>query len=455
MKLTIIGGAGTRVPLVVAGLLRFHDELPIESLSLWDVDGERQLLIRRVCEAMVERSGAALKIRTGGTLEEAAEGADFVICSIRVGGAASRIQDEKIALSHGVLGQETVGPGGWAMALRSIPALLKYARTVEKAAPRAWMLNFTNPVGIVQQALLAAGISRVIGVCDTPRELFESVANELGVASRSAFFDYLGLNHLGWVRSVLVDGKDRLQDLLSDTNRLEHLYHVPLFDPDYLRQLCLLPTEYVYFYLQANRAFEQLSRAARTRGQMVEEQEKHLFSVLASDSSEPAQLLSAYDSFLANRNATYFQVETGAEVGAQKLQRAHRELYEKASGYERIAIDVMRAIASNTPAVFPLNVANDGSMDELATRDAVEVPCLIDGNGARPLAVGAIPEAVRSLLLHTKVYERLTARAALERSATVATEALFSNPLVGSRQLAQQLADEYRNAHRPYLEYLS
>jgi 6-phospho-beta-glucosidase len=455
VKLTIIGGAGARVPLLVTGLLRIRDELPLECLALWDIDTDRQALIRRVCEAMIERSGVQMKIRVGGAVEEALEDADFVISSVRVGGTASRIQDEKIALSHGVLGQETVGPGGTAMALRTIPTVLEYARTVDKVAPRAWFLNFTNPVGIVQQALLSAGMTRVIGVCDTPRELFEAVANELGVRSCNAFFDYLGLNHLGWLRSVLIDGRDQLRDLLSDNNRLKRLYPVPLFDPDYLRRLGLLPTEYVYFYVRPNQAIEQLSRARQTRGQMVAEQEAELFNILASDDCEPAKLLFAYNTFLAKRNATYLQLETGGEVGGKRVEEARQELYEKAAGYERIAIDVIRAIAQNRPAVFPVDVANNGSVDELGTGDAVEVPCLIDGNGARPLAVGAMPEAVRELLLHTKVYERITVRAALEKSATLAAEALFSNPFVGSRQLAQQLTDEYRCAHRPYLDYLN
>ncbi len=454
MKLAIIGGAGARVPLVLVGLLRFHQDLHTDEVVLWDTNDDRQKMINRICAGMLERYSAPTRVRTGKTLEDTLEGADFIIASIRVGGIQTRVLDEQIALSHGVLGQETVGPGGWAMALRTIPPILKYAQLAEKIAPRSWLLNFSNPVGIVLQALLQAGVQRTIGVCDTPRELFESAAAQLKVPSEQAFFDYLGLNHLGWVRSIQVNGKDRLPDLLSSPDQLNHLYHVPLFTPDYLRNLKLLPTEYVYFYLNASDAVAKLKKASKTRGQMVAQQEDELFRAIASAGDDTRQVVAAYDNFLASRNATYFQLETGAKVDEEKMQTAHRELYEKSAGYERIAVDVMRAIASNRPKVFPVDVANNGAIDDLGLRDAVEVPCVIDSNGARPLAVGSVPEEVRSLLLQVKQYERLTAQAALEGSARIAKQALAANPLVGDSALADAVGAEYLAAHKPYLDYL-
>jgi 6-phospho-beta-glucosidase len=454
MKLAILGGAGTRVPLVLVGLLRFHEDLRTDEMVLWDINSDRQEVIDRICSAMVERHGVPIKVRRGKSVEDTLQGADFIIASVRVGGTNTRVLDENIALSHGVLGQETVGPGGWAMALRTIPAVLEYARLAERIAPTAWLLNFSNPVGIVLQALLAAGITRTIGVCDTPRELFESVAGLLGVPSREAFFDYFGLNHLGWVRSVQVNGRDRLPELFDNPERLAHAYHVPLFTPEYLRNLRLLPTEYVYFYLHGPEAADKLKRAGRTRGEMVNQQEQQLFQAVAAGANDTGTVISAYDNFLANRNATYFQLETGAKVDREKLDTARKELYEKAAGYERIAVDVMRAIARNRPTVFPVDVANNGSIDELGPRDAVEVPCVMDANGARPLAVGSVPPSVRPLLLQVKEYERLTAKAALEGSAAVAAQALAANPLVNDRELADRMSAEYFRAHQPYLGYL-
>ncbi|HEX6881723.1 MAG TPA: hypothetical protein VF135_15230, partial [Terriglobales bacterium] len=229
---------------------------------------------------------------------------------------------------------------------------------------------------------------------------------------------------------------------------------VPLFTPEYLQDLKLLPTEYVYFYLNARDAVAKLQKAAKTRGQMVAEQEDELFRTIAAAGDDTRKIVAAYDNFLASRNATYFQLETGAKVDEEKVQAAHKELYEKSAGYERIAVDVMRAIASNRPKVFPVDVANNGAIDDLGLRDAVEVPCVIDSNGAKPLAVGSVPDKVRSLLLQVKRYEQLTAQAAIEGSAKIAKQALAANPLVGDTSLAEAMGAEYLHAHKPYLDYL-
>ena len=453
MKVALLGGAGTRVPLVVSGLLRSRANLPCEELALWDPNHERQAAIAAVCDAMVRRSLTALRITLAGSAERAISGADFILCSIRVGGAEARIKDERIALADGLLGQETIGPGGWAMALRSIPAVLEYARLAERVAPRAWLLNFTNPVGIVQQALLAAGVQRAIGICDTPREMFENAARELGIETDRAFFDYFGLNHLGWVRRILVDGKDLLPQLLAQPQKVANIYHVPLFEEQYLQSTRLLPTEYVYFYLHADEAAAKLKRAGTTRGEAVAEQERKFFAALAAANGDGARMLERYDDYLAERHATYFRLETGESVSQRDLAQARSELYQKAAGYDRIAVDVMRAIAGNQRAVFPVDVANQGAIADLPANDAVEVPCEIDARGACPLPVGCVPESVRALLTQVKEYERLTAQAALQGSLELAAEALRANPLVGDRVDPMNLAQAYRDAH-PHLEYL-
>lgn len=456
MKISILGGSGTRVPLVMLGLLRFHDDLDVDELALWDVNREREPLIVQLCEALTRRYQIPIKVRSAGSAEEALEGSRFVLCSIRVGGTAGRITDETIALAEGTLGQETVGAGGWAMALRTIPPMLDYGRLIERVAPEAWLLNFTNPVGIILQAMQVAGIKRVIGVCDTPREMFEGVARELNIQSGSAFFDYFGLNHLGWLRRVVVNGEDRLAPLFTDPARLRRCYHLPLFEPDFLQQLGLLPTEYVYFYYRAQEATEKIQREATTRGRMVAEQEKDLFTQLEREAGNPEKILAAYESYLARRDATYFHLETGESLGVddREIEAKRSELYERAAGYERIAVDVMRAICTNQPTVMPVDVANQGAIPELEAHDAVEVPCVIDANGARPLAVGRVPEGVRSLLLKVKEYERLTVQAAIEGSAVLAVDSLAANPLIRDRQQAEKLVAAYRAAHQPWLDYL-
>jgi 6-phospho-beta-glucosidase len=187
---------------------------------------------------------------------------------------------------------------------------------------------------------------------------------------------------------------------------------------------------------------------------MVAQQEREFFEHVAAAGDDSSKAAAAYDEFLARRNATYFQLETGAQVGAQKLEMARQELYEKSAGYERIAVDVMKAIGGNCPAVFPVNIGNNGAVDDVELDDAVEVPCVIDGNGARPLAIGAIPAPVRPLLLQVKQYERLSARAALQGSAKMAIDGLANNPLVPSREVAEELAASYLSHHSPHLDYL-
>ncbi len=210
----------------------------------------------------------------------------------------------------------------------------------------------------------------------------------------------------------------------------------------------------MYFYYRSREAVEKIRAQATTRGRMVDEQEKALFAQLGSNGDDPEKILPAYENYLVRRDATYFRLETGAAVREQEVEKARRELYERAAGYERIAVDVMRAIRTKQPTVMPVDVANQGSIEELAAEDAVEVPCVIDGNGAHPLAVGTLPAAVRSLFLQVKEYERLTVQAAVEGSAARAAEALAANPLVADRSLAEKMTAEYRAAHRPWLDYL-
>lgn len=455
MKLTIIGGAGARVPLLTNGILRFHSDLETDTLALWDIDDERRRTIATISRAMAERFGISLRIECPSTLEEAVEGADFVISSIRVGGTGGRILDEQIALKNGTLGQETVGAGGFALALRTIPVMLDYVRKVSRLAPHAWCLNFTNPVGIISQSMLEAGVGRrVIGICDTPREQFETLAHVLGVPLEETFFDYVGLNHLGWIRGIQVDGEERIQDLFDSSEKLSHAYRIPFFDPEFLRELGYFPTEYLYFYYHPDRAREKTRSSGQTRGQLVLELEKQLMRSVAENRSSNPGILEAYDFYLASRNATYMSVETGESVDLKRISQAREKLYKSAAGYERIAIDVMRAICANNATIMPVDVSNVGSVDDLEDEDAVEVPCVIDANGAHPLTAGHLPDGIRPLVLQVKEYERLTVEAALSGSAAMARKALSANPVIDSFDQASRIVDEYLAAHRPHLDYL-
>jgi 6-phospho-beta-glucosidase len=425
VKIAVIGGAGVRTPLLVRGLT--HSDLPIDEIALYDADRERLPLVAGVAAAM----SAGARISAVASVDECVAGASFVFTSIRVGGLERRIRDEVTSQGHGIAGQETVGPAGFAMASRTIAPMVDYARAIARRAPRAWIVNFTNPVGMVTEAMLTAS-DRVIGICDTPTELFEAVALALGLRPERCYFDYFGLNHLGWLREVYSDGEPQLGPLWDDLTRLASIYRVPLFDARDLRELRLLPTEYVYYYDQPKRAFENVQRAGQTRGEAIASLTRALFEQLGEPGADQVQL---YNDYLAARSAGYMQIESG---GAPRAPTAAAEL----SGYDRIALSVVRAIHFSANAIVPLSVANRGNIPDLLDGDVVEVPCLVNGNGALPLHVGAVPASVRPLLTRVKEYERQTVAAALARSPARARDALAANPLVPDPAIADRLLAE-------------
>src|SRR5436305_5524780 len=240
MKIAIIGAAGVRTPLLIHGLAEARSKLGIDELAFWDTDSERLRTMGRVSAAMAKRSGLAAKLSVCSNPDQAVAGATYVITSVRAGGIEARVKDENIALAHGLVGQEIVGAGGFACAMRNLPVMLEYARLIERIAPRATVINFTNPVGIISQGLLNHSNVRVLGVCDTPLETFESIAKALKRNPFELKFDYFGLNHLGWVRSVRdANGTELLPKILSSPDVIQKCYRHNLFPPDFIQRLGL------------------------------------------------------------------------------------------------------------------------------------------------------------------------------------------------------------------------
>ena len=426
MKITIIGGGGVRVPLLVNGLTQ--SDLPIDDIALFDVDAERAAAIA----PLAARFARTARLRVESSVEQAIRGASFVIISLRVGGSERRARDEHIALAHGVIGQETVGAAGFAMAFRTVPAVVGYARDVERFAPDAWIVNFSNPVGITSQAVTAASGSRVVGVCDTPTELFEEIAHAIERPSGECDFDYFGLNHLGWVREVYHNGTPQLSRLWNDPQRLERLYRANLFDPIQLCARRLLPTEYVFYYECRDHALRNMVNAGQSRGGVVDDLNRRLFVDLRDSSNDPVQV---YERYLAARDAGYMQIESGAP------EPLVRSPWAALTGYDKIAVQTIRAIHGDSQESIPLNVVNGRAIEDLEPADVVEVPCNVGAQGARPRRVGQLPDVVADLVRQVKRYERLTVAAALSQDRRAAVQALAANPLVPDAETAQQLAD--------------
>jgi 6-phospho-beta-glucosidase len=424
MKIGIIGGAGVRTPLLVNGIT--GDDLPIDEIVLYDIDRARLDLIG----ALARRRAGKARLVLAHSVADCVQDADFVFISIRVGGIDGRARDEQTSMAHGVVGQETIGPGGFAMAFRTVPEVVRYAREVAERAPHAWIINFTNPVGIVTQAVQTATQAKVIGICDTPTELFEEIAQALNLPSAECYFDYFGLNHLGWVREIYFDGEPQMHRFWDQPELLDRLYRAPLFPRELLMQLRLLPTEYCYYYYRPHDAFDNLRKAGQTRALVIRELNARLFAALVRHDEDPVVL---YERYVAARDAGYMQLESGSHTPLV------RSPWAQLSGYDKIALQTVRAMHQNTGALLPLNVRNRDNIPELEYDDCIEVTCAVNANGPLPLHAGSAPAAVRDLLVQVKDYERLTVAAALARDPEMAAQALARNPLVTSPDLARQL----------------
>jgi 6-phospho-beta-glucosidase len=448
VTLSVIGGGGFRTPLIIGGLIQRHHRLPVDRVVLHDLDAAALDVVAALADAMLARSGRPFVVRTTTDLDEALDRPTFLITSIRVGGLAGRIIDEQVPLAHGVIGQETTGPGGWAMALRTIPVLCDVVARLRRSSPDAWIINFTNPAGLITQALVASGELRVIGICDSPLALADRIAAALGVSASAVRLDYLGLNHLGWVRAVWVDGADRLPDILARDEAVRSVYGRPLFEPDEVRRLGLLPNEYLHYYYHRDEALGRLGSAPQTRGQAVVQVAARLREAVLDALARGEDPLPVYQQAVFARRSSYMATETG-QVRDLAMMGGHVE-----GGYARAALGVMEAMLHPDHREVIVNTVNRGAIDDFAGDDVVEVPCALGRDGPRPRSMGAMPDQVRDLALRVKSYERQTVAAALTRSWRTALDALRSHPLVPSPAVADAVAAELRRRHAPHLDYL-
>ncbi|GAA4255825.1 6-phospho-beta-glucosidase [Dactylosporangium darangshiense] len=441
MRLTILGGGGFRVPLIHRALLAAGDV----ELTLHDVAGDRLAAIGRVLAAQARGAGHAPAVTATTDLTEALDGADFVFSAIRVGGLDGRITDERVAMAEGVLGQETAGAGGVSYALRTVPVAVAIARRVAAVAPHAWVINFTNPAGLVTEAMAAHLGDRVIGICDSPVGLGRRVAAALGVDPARLRLDYAGLNHLGWLLGADLDGRDLLPGLLADPAALATVEEGRLFGAEWLQTLGAVPNEYLHYYYNNRETVAAVRAAGATRGEVLLEQQRRCYELLRAG---PADALAVWDGARLERERTY-QAENRAAAGAG--ERDETDLVS--GGYEHVALALMRAIGRDERTRLILNVRNRGAVPALDDDAVVEVPCTVDAAGARPDRVAALPDHAAGLVATVKASERAVLQAVRDRSATAALRAFATHPLVDSVTVAGRLLAAYRRAF-PELAYL-
>ena len=415
LKIAVVGGGSTYTPELVQGLAARTDRLPVDELALHDVDAERLAVAGGLAGRMLARAGWSGHLVQTGRREQAIDGADFVVVQLRVGGQAMRLVDETLPLEFGCVGQETTGPGGFAKALRTVPVVLELAEeTARRGAPGAWLVDFTNPVGIVTQALLDEG-HRAIGLCNSAIGFQRRFAVQLGVPPERVELEHVGLNHLTWERAVRVDGNDRLPELLErHGGQLARDLGLPLA---LLRALGVVPSTYLRYYYATSEVLDE-QRRRPSRAEEVAEIERGLLELYR----DPA-------------------LDTKPEL----LERRGGAFYSEA------AAALIASLYAGTGEVQVVDVRNHGALPDLPDDAVVEVPARIDRAGAHPLPLAPLAPELLGLVQQAKAYERLAVRAAVGGDRVAALKALLANPLVADYRVAAPLLAALLEASRPYL----
>jgi 6-phospho-beta-glucosidase len=412
-----VGGGSTYTPELVDGLVRMRELLPLQELVLQDPDEERLATLTGLTRRMLDRGGHPARLSSTGRLEEAVEGVDAVLIQLRVGGQAVRIVDESVPVACGCLGQETTGYGGLAKALRTVPVVLEVADRVRRLAPDAWIVDFTNPVGIVTKALLDEG-HRAVGLCSAAMVFQRHFARVLDVPPERVELDHAGLNHLTWEIGVRVDGEEVLSQLVGEY--VDRVAPATGLSPDLVRRLGVVPSYYLHYFYEHDRVVEH-QRRHQSRAEEVAEIERELLELYADERlDEKPELL--------GRRGGAFYSEAAVELLASLFGRGANDRHV-------------------------VNVRNDGALPFLADDAVVEVPARVSADGMTPVPMPALDPMHRGLIAHVSAYEDLALDAALRGGRERVFRALLAHPLVGQAEVAEKLAERMIDANREYLSW--
>jgi 6-phospho-beta-glucosidase len=423
LRITVVGGASSHTPELFADLVELGDQLDVEQVTLTDPNAAKLALIAQVGKRLLAKAGAAIRIDATPDLQEALRGADFVILQIRIGGLEARVRDETLPMEFGMVGNETTGPGGFVCALRTVPVALQIARELERLSPNAWLLNLSNPAGIVTEALLKHTGLRTVGFCNIPINTTYELAELLDVPAEKVELHSFGLNHLSWAREAYVDGRERLQPLLAASRGRDSVLYrsglvEDLIDPQWLQTLNLIPSWYLRYYYYPEEVLAE-DREHDTKGRADQEAEEQLHRLYLTEGyGESARRILA------------------SKGGAQ---------------YYLPVLQVIRSIVEDRGDVVVVDVRNQGALPDLSPDVCVEVPARIRRTGAEPLQVGRMPLTVRGLVQVVKAYEELTIQAAVTGSHAAALAALATHPLVGSVSKARLFWERVLQNERAFL----
>lgn len=450
MKLTVIGGGGVRSMFLAKSIAQRAEELHIDELVFMDNDPEKLRIYGGLAAHVARMLCPTMKFTLTSSAEEAVTNADYVITTIRVGGDATRVRDERLALDLGILGQETTGAAGVSFAMRSIPALAEYCELIKKLAkPGVKVFNFTNPAGVVSQALRDMGYDFTYGICDAPSGMLHQFADLYGVDASRIYGECYGLNHLSYFQSIKVDGKEIMPELIANDEAYAKT-DMRFFEKRLLEDRGCVLNEYLYYFYYREKAVANILNAKQTRGEMICDINRHMTEELSKIDIENdfEAGLKCFEKWYGIRENNYMANETGI----------HRDkpwtfdVYSKdAGGYAGVALKFIEIAASGGMGTMILCAPNGNAIEGLEPTDIIEVTCDISREGCKPHHIENIPESNLEMIRRVKYYERLAARGIVNRSRKDITECLTMHPLVGSYSLASKLTDEYIKLNAPYI----
>lgn len=417
--LTIIGAGSTYTPELMDGIIQHRDSLHLAEIRLMDIDARKLAVVGGLCRRMADAAGLPAVVTLTEALDEALAGADFVVTQIRVGRLASRILDETIPPKHGLIGQETTGIGGFFKALRTIPVMLDIAKRMEVLCPGAFLINFTNPSGIVTQALLDHSSVRAIGLCNVPVNMVADIARNMGFSSIEA--EYVGLNHLSWITKILHDGTDHLPRAIQEGINAAPMKNIKAsgFSKECLRAVGAIPSSYLEYFYNRNQKLQEEQAEERCRGEICSELEAELLELYAN---------------------------SALHVKPQQLEG------RGGSKYSLAAISLIDAIACDRQEVHIVDVANRGALPFMAGGDVVEIACRVGADGAQPMPLPSFGNGhIIGMMQLLKRFEHHTVAAAIRGDEDEAMRALMLHPLVADFAAAQACFAEMKEAHRAYL----
>lgn len=447
MKLCVLGGGGVRSPFLAKSIACNSKLANITEVVFMDIDSYKLEKYGELARQISLRINPELNIQLETDAYKALDKADYVITTLRVGGDQARVNDEKIVSKYGIIAQETTGACGFAMAMRSIPRLIEYCKIIKEVSnPDCMIFNFTNPSGIVTQALNDLGY-KVFGICDAPSEFIKQISQMLNVGERKFTSNCFGLNHYSWFNHFEIDNVDVTKQVL-DSSELFEKTEMRLFEKDILNMTDgFLLNEYFYFYFYNKKAIELTLKSDQTRAQLIEmvnlQMNEALKNIDVKSNFETAFQL-FFDHYYIREN-NYMKTESGKNRVQHYSTPTVSEFIQTADdgGYAGVALRCVKALATNEPIEMILSVPNRGAISELFDDDIVEISCIIDSSGVHPKKQTDIPIVISNMICSMKEYERIAVKAIVNKDRNLAVKALLVNPLVANYDIAKNIIDEF------------